>query len=116
MTGRGPALVIVPMDDWTRPPPRRTRSSARDRLLRSAAADPTAVAALAELLGQAGAPAIVAGAAPSWPRSSPSPSGSAVRSFRSRSEAQAGFPQDHPLFAGHLPARRARLREVLAAL
>src|SRR5262249_47952248 len=27
--------------------------------------------------------------------------------------AQAGFPQDHPLFAGHLPARRARLRETL---
>jgi benzoylformate decarboxylase len=26
----------------------------------------------------------------------------------------AGFPQDHRLFAGHLPARRARLRDVLA--
>jgi benzoylformate decarboxylase len=28
--------------------------------------------------------------------------------------ARAGFPQDHPLFAGHLPAGRARLRQVLA--
>ncbi len=28
--------------------------------------------------------------------------------------AQAGFPQDHPLFAGFLPARRTRLRETLA--
>src|SRR6185312_11526057 len=28
--------------------------------------------------------------------------------------ARAGFPQDHPLFAGHLPAGRARLREALA--
>jgi benzoylformate decarboxylase len=27
--------------------------------------------------------------------------------------AQAGFPQDHALFAGHLPSRRARLRELL---
>lgn len=27
---------------------------------------------------------------------------------------RAGFPQDHTLFAGHLPAERARLRDVLA--
>ena len=28
--------------------------------------------------------------------------------------ARAGFPQDHPLFAGHLPAGRGRLRAALA--
>ena len=28
--------------------------------------------------------------------------------------AQAGFPQDHPLYAGLLPARRTRVREALA--
>ena len=28
--------------------------------------------------------------------------------------ARAGFPQDHPLFAGHLPADRTRLRQTLA--
>jgi benzoylformate decarboxylase len=28
--------------------------------------------------------------------------------------SRAGFPQDHPLFAGHLPWRRADLRRVLA--
>ena len=28
--------------------------------------------------------------------------------------ARAGFPQDHPLFAGHLPADRPRLRQTLA--
>ena len=28
--------------------------------------------------------------------------------------ARAGFPQDHPLFAGHLPADRSRLRRALA--
>src|SRR5207247_1687151 len=28
--------------------------------------------------------------------------------------ARAGFPQDHPLFAGHLPGDRTRLREALA--
>ena len=29
--------------------------------------------------------------------------------------ARAGFPQDHPLFAGHLSPSRARLREMLSA-
>jgi benzoylformate decarboxylase len=29
--------------------------------------------------------------------------------------ARAGFPQDHPLYAGNLPADRTRLREALAA-
>ena len=28
--------------------------------------------------------------------------------------ARAGYPQDHPLFAGHLPSGRAELRKVLA--
>ena len=52
--------------------------------------------------------------APTGPRWSRSPSASAARSTTSRSAAQAGFPQDHPQFAGHLPARRARLREMLS--
>ena len=34
--------------------------------------------------------------------------------FQESFGAQAGFPQDHPLFAGFLPADRPRLREKLA--
>ena len=45
-----------------------------------------------------------------WSRS---PSASNCPVYQEPFGAQAGFPQDHPLFAGHLPARRARLRDVL---
>src|SRR4029077_12424500 len=77
-----------------------------------------AIVALAELLDAAGNPALVVGSdaddrdtwnalvqlaerltCPVW-----------QESFSSR----AGFPQDHRLFAGHLPADRVRLRETLA--
>src|SRR6478735_10960461 len=61
-TGRGPAIVIVPMDDWLAPAPEPYETIGPERLLRSAAADPAAVAALADLLAGAEAPAIVAGA------------------------------------------------------
>ena len=65
VTGRGPALVIVPMDDWTAPAPEAHEVLGPRSLLRSDAADPAAVAALAELLD--GTPAIVAGAGADWP-------------------------------------------------
>ena len=56
--------------------------------------------------------------APTAPRagtpSSHWPSASAARCGRSRSAARAGFPQDHPLFAGHLPWQRRLMRETLS--
>src|SRR5262249_27173390 len=42
-TGRGPAIVIVPMDDWQAPAPETFEIAAPTRLLRSRAADPEAV-------------------------------------------------------------------------
>ena len=58
------------------------------------------------------------GPAPTTPRpgrrSSRSPSGSACPVWQESFGARAGFPQDHPLFAGHLPADRSRLRQTLA--
>ena len=42
------------------------------------------------------------------------PSACAARSGRSRSARRAGFPQDHPLFAGHLPWQRRLMRDALA--
>src|SRR5829696_6401289 len=61
-TRRGPALVIVPMDDWTAAAPEPHETIGPQLLLRSEAADPTAVAALAGILDCAGAPALIAGA------------------------------------------------------
>src|SRR4030095_10745177 len=58
-THRGPAIVIVPMDDWgARADPER-EDAAPERVVRATAADPEAVAELAPLLGAADAPALV---------------------------------------------------------
>ena len=88
-TRRGPALVIVPMDDWQAPAPEPYEHAAPDRLVRAAAADAAAVEELAQLLEQAESPALVAGAGAddpeTWSRSPRSPSASALRSGRSRS-------------------------------
>jgi benzoylformate decarboxylase len=117
VTGRGPAVVIVPMDDWSAPAPADHETLGPATLLRSAGADPAAVGELARLLDASSAPAVVAGAGMD------SPEGWAALTdlaetlgapvFQEPFGGAAGFPQDHPLFSGHLPARRTRLRQTL---
>src|SRR4051812_35531523 len=53
VTGRGPAIVVVPMDDWLAPAPEPYETLGPARLLRSAGADSEAIEALAELLSDA---------------------------------------------------------------
>lgn len=117
-TGLGPAIVIVPMDDWAAPAPAAHEILGPRRLLRGAAPDPHAVAELAALLDGAASPAIVAGAgadgAAGWDALSQLAERLACPVWQEPFGGAAGFAQDHPRFAGHLPARRARLREVLA--
>lgn len=116
-TGSGPSLVIVPMDDW------------------SAAMDDTVIAApaacrsasgvtladlmpIAQMLDGARSPAVVVGAGAgdraAW---------NALVQLAGRLDCpvwqepftgRPGFPQDHPRFAGFLPAGRAALRDTLA--
>jgi benzoylformate decarboxylase len=116
-TARGPALVIVPMDDWSAPAPQPHEVIGPALLLRSQAADPAAVDALATILDGARHPAIVAGAgadgSEGWSALIALAERLSCPVFQEPFGAQAGFPQDHPLFAGHLPSRRARLREIL---
>ena len=109
--------MIVPMDDWAAPattsgrtPPRRVAPRGRGptaavggwrrcsrtlgRRRSSSAREPTTAetwAALVELAERLAAPV-----------------------FQESFGAGPGFPQDHPLFAGFLPADRTRLRERLA--
>ena len=61
-TGRGPAIVIVPMDDWLAPGPETHEILAPARLLQARAAEPAGIAELADLLEQATAPVLVVGA------------------------------------------------------
>jgi benzoylformate decarboxylase len=119
-TARGPALVIVPMDDWSAPALDPSEQlAAAGTVLRAAAADEAAVDALAAMLAEARRPAIVVGALADEPQTWAAlveiaeKLGSPV--WQESFSARAGFPQVHPLFAGHLPADRTRLRATLEA-
>jgi len=119
VTSRGPALVIVPMDDWEAPADdEREPAAAVGRVLRSHAAAPESVAALAGFLADAAAPAIVVGAGAddpeTWAALVELAGRLAAPVYQASFEGRAGFPQDHPRFAGFLPADRPRLRERLA--
>jgi len=113
-TARGPAVVIVPMDDWPAPAGAPHELFGPRRVLRSAGADPRAVDALAELLDEADAPALVAGAGADWTALVALAERLGCPVWQEPFGGFAGFPQDHPQFAGHLPARRARVRATLA--
>ena len=117
-TGRGPALVIVPMDDWAADASDPGERAAARRVVRARAADEDAVAELADLLAGAESPALVVGAGADDPDTWAALVALAERLacpvWQEPFSARAGFPQDHALFAGHLPADRARLRQALA--
>ncbi len=118
MTHRGPALVIVPMDDWSAPADEEREPAAPASVIRAAGADPEAVEALAAFLGSAGSPAVVAGAGndseEGWAALVALAERLTAPVFQESFGARAGFPQDHPLYGGVLPADRPRLREKLA--
>ena len=117
-TRRGPALVIVPMDDWNAVAPEPYEYAAPDRLVRAAGADVAAVEELAQLLEGARSPALVAGAGADDPAAWEALVALAERLtaavWQEPFGARAGFPQTHPLYMGDLSADRARLRETLA--
>jgi benzoylformate decarboxylase len=117
--GLGPALVIVPMDDWLAEADTDREAPVPQRLVRASAADETALAALVELLDGARSPVLVVGAGADDPATWSALEALAERLacsvWQESFGGRAGFPQDHPRFAGHLPADRPRLRETLAA-
>src|SRR5919198_2747424 len=117
-THRGPAIVIVPMDDWSATADEDREDAAPTRVLRARSVDPAAVDALAEFLEAARAPALVVGAGAdelgTWAALVQLAERLVAPVFQESFGARAGFPQDHRLFAGVLPADRPRLREKLA--
>jgi benzoylformate decarboxylase len=119
LTGRGPAMVIVPQDDWLAPAPEAHEIFGPQRVLRARAAEPEAIDELAALLVESEAPAIVAGAGADTPEGWEALVALAERLacpvWQEAFGARASFPQDHLLFAGYLPPDRARLRDALNA-
>jgi len=114
---RGPALVIVPMDDWAQPAD-DLPVPAPTTLRRAIGVDPEAVGEMAALVDAADAPALVVGAGADDPATWQALTTLAERMrcpvWQESFGGRAGFPQDHPQFAGHLPPGRGQLREVLA--
>jgi benzoylformate decarboxylase len=116
-TRRGPALVVVPMDDWSQPVDGDREDAAPARVVRAAAADEAAIDELARFLGDARSPALVVGAGAddpaTWSALVELTERLVAPVFQESFGARAGFPQDHRLFAGFLPADRPRLRDKL---
>jgi len=111
---RGPVFVSIPADDWDVP--------AKPVVVRQVAfetqPEPTVLAVVGDALDAARAPALVVGAAvdraQAW---------DAVRALAERHQARVfvapmsgrcGFAEDHPLFAGFLPAMRERIVQALS--
>ena len=118
VTGRGPAIVVVPMDDWEAEARPADERAAPRRVVRSRGADASVVAELAALLDSAERPALVVGAGAddeeTWEALAALAERLSCPVWQESFSARAGFPQEHPLFAGHLPADRPRLRLALA--
>lgn len=117
-THRGPAIVIVPMDDWDAEADEEREHAAPVSMRRAAAADPAVIDELETFLADARAPALVVGAGAdsrdAWSALVELAERLVGPVFQESFGARAGFPQDHHLFAGVLPADRPRLREKLA--
>ena len=117
MTGRGPALVVVPLDDWGEEADPLAAGAPRV-LLRPAEVSARETSAVAELIRESRAPTVVVGAG----AASPAGWEAVVKLAETLScpvwqeafGSRPGFPQDHELFAGHLPWQRRAIYDRLA--
>ncbi len=114
---RGPALVVVPMGDWHQPAD-ELAAGWPERTLRSGTVAPGDVGELAEMIDRAASPALVVGHGADGREGWEAVVAVAERLrcpvWQEPFTRRVGFPQDHPLFAGHLPWRRELIRETLA--
>lgn len=110
---RGPVLVSIPADDWER----RTEPLAARVVSTTTRPAPEVLAQIGEALDASARPALVVGAAVdragAW---------DAVVALAERHQAavwvapmsgRCGFPEDHRLFAGFLPAMREKIVQLL---
>lgn len=105
---RGPVFLSIPMDDWDA---ELVEDEFRPALTRSVAGhpapDPAALRALAERLGAAANPAMVAGAdvdaRGAWDSAVALAEKLSMVVWSAPLSGRAGFPQDHPAWRGELP-------------
>lgn len=110
---RGPVLVSIPADDWDRPaallPPRSVAVRQRP--------DPDTLAQIGEALDASARPALVIGAAvdrgDAWDEVLALAERHRAAVWVAPMSGRCGFPEDHRLFAGFLPALRERIVQLL---
>ncbi|HEX4786932.1 MAG TPA: thiamine pyrophosphate-binding protein [Actinospica sp.] len=111
---RGPAIVFVPMDDWSADFDGGLGTGVASAVVRTGTDPAEALAHLLPLLTRSAAPMLVVGAGADsragWDALTALAERLGAPVWQEAFGARAGFPQDHPLFAGHLPAGRAGLR------
>jgi benzoylformate decarboxylase len=113
----GPALVVVPMDDW-RATADEHAAGWPERTVSTASASADELGELGELIERAHMPAFVVGRADGpdeWEAVTALAERLRCPVWQESFARRAGFPQDHPQFAGHLPWRRAEIRRTLGA-
>lgn len=115
---RGPAIVVVPMDDWAVTVDPDHVFAAPAEVHRGANVAPETIAQMAKLIDSAKNPAIVAGAGndsfDGWAAAVALAEHIAAPVFQESFAGQAGFPQHHPQFAGFLSSSKSVMREQLA--
>ncbi|HUO73183.1 MAG TPA: thiamine pyrophosphate-dependent enzyme [Solirubrobacteraceae bacterium] len=118
LAARGPALVVVPMGDWLEEAD-PLAVGAPARINHASAVAEADLAPLVALVDAASAPALVLGAGADtregWDAVVALAERLSAPVWQEAFGSRAGFPQDHPLFAGHLPWMRARMQEKLAS-
>ena len=109
----GPVFVSIPLDDWQAPAqPRPARAAGFDF-----APDPRLLARISEALNQSARPALVVGPAVdregAWDYVVNLAEKSQAAVWASPMSSRAGFPEEHPLFAGFLPPAPGPLADAL---
>ena len=112
---RGPTLVVVPMGDWVEPAD-ELAAGAPVRIVRPHSVAPAEVAELADVLAGAESPALIVGATEEedWDGVVSLVERLRCPVFQEPFSRRVGFPQDHALFAGHLPWQRRLMHDSLA--
>lgn len=110
----GPVFVSIPVDDWDRP---CTMPALPDLTLRTMP-DPAGVAKIAAMINGASNPALVIGTAAAnsgaWGAAIALAEKAGMAAWVAPYAAREVFPEDHPQFAGFLPAWRDKIRALLA--
>ena len=114
----GPAVVIVPMNDWAEPAAPRREWATPTTVVHAGSVDGALLDALCAEIDAAADPVLVVGAAADDDRTRVAVGLLADRLgapiWQESFGARSGCDQDHPAFAGNLPADRPRLRQALA--